>query len=94
MGKIVIEGERTFRIEFQNEFLVVFADDHPISTTPDIITLLEKESLEPLSSDRVRFGLEVDILALSSPPLWRTAEGLRLTAPAAFGFDFTPILIE
>jgi DUF917 family protein len=94
VGKVTIEGASRYVLEFQNEFLVVYEKDRPIHTTPDIITLLESESLNPLGTDQLRYGLEVDIVIAASPPIWRTKQGLLLTAPAAFGYSFPPMLIE
>jgi DUF917 family protein len=95
IGSITIEGEKTFKIEFQNEYLVVLDKDlQPLHTTPDIIALLESESLAPLSSDQIRYGGDVDLIVAACPSIWRTEAGLSITSPEAFGYSFSPILIQ
>jgi DUF917 family protein len=54
---------------------------------PDIIAVLELDTWEPLSTERLRQRDRVTVVALPAPDLWTTEAGLRLAGPAAFGYD-------
>lgn len=91
-GETEIEGVdqfrgRTLRLSFQNEFLIAYLDDEPVVTTPDLITLLDIDTGEPITTESLRFGLRVAALAIPCNPQWRTAEGLKLVGPRYFGYD-------
>lgn len=83
----------TFEIDFQNEFLIARRDAEAIVSTPDLITLLDIDTGEPVTTESLRFGLRVVGLGIPSDPKWRTSEGLKLVGPQYFGYDieFTPI---
>jgi len=83
----------TFKIDFQNEFLIARRDAEAIVSTPDLITLLDIDTGEPVTTESLRFGLRVVGLGIPSDPKWRTSEGLKLVGPQYFGYDieFTPI---
>jgi uncharacterized protein len=88
-GKIKIQGDDAlYTIDFQNEYLVVFEGSIPRAMTPDILALIEMETSLPLSVERVRYGLEVAIFSYTAPGIWKTAEGLDLVGPQAFGYSF------
>ncbi len=77
----------TYRIEFQNEFLIAWRDDKPIVTTPDLITLLDVDTGAPITTETIRFGLRVVAIAIPCAPQWRTKAGLALVGPRYFGYD-------
>ena len=82
---------RTYRIEFQNEFLVAQREtpDGPevLVSTPDLITLLDADSGEPITTESLRFGFRVVALGIPCDRQWRTSEGLALVGPRYFGYD-------
>lgn len=97
-------GEATFRglgdddghqllIRFQNENLVALRDGSPVATVPDLITVLDAESGEPITTETLRFGFRVVVIGMPSAPAWRTEAGLALVGPRAFGYDmdFAPL---
>jgi DUF917 family protein len=77
----------TYRIAFQNEFLIAEQDDRPIVTTPDLITLLDVDTGVPITTETIRFGLRVVAIAIPCAPQWRTPEGLALIGPRYFGYE-------
>ncbi len=90
-GRAKITGsDGTIIVCFQNEFLAVLNEDipRPLATTPDIIVILEIETGLPVTVERLRYGLRVQIIALPAPEIWTTPQGLQLVGPAAFGFDW------
>lgn len=82
----------SFKLDFQNEFLMAERDGKILVTTPDLITLLEAESGAPVTADSLRYGLRLKALAFSSDPQWRTPAGIALIGPRYFGYDvdYTP----
>lgn len=100
-GSVTIEGireqrGRMIRVEIQNENLVVIEDGVVLVSVPDLVTILDSETGEAISTEMLRFGQRVSVLAWPCDPLWRTARGLELAGPRAFGFDFdhTPFVTD
>src|SRR5215813_4117816 len=91
-GTVRVEGvdeDRGHRAEiaFKNEYLIVKLDDEVVLTVPDLITLAETESGTPVSTDILRPGLRVTVLALPASPLLTTPVALKSVGPRAFGYD-------
>ncbi len=82
----------SFKLEFQNEFLIAHRDGKVLVTTPDLITLVEAESGNPVTADAIRYGLRLVALALPCNPQWQTDAGIKLVGPRYFGYDvdYTP----
>ncbi|HEV2517656.1 MAG TPA: DUF917 domain-containing protein [Devosia sp.] len=77
----------SFRLDFQNEFLMAERDGEIIVTTPDLITVLDAESGLPVTADALRYGLRLKALAMPSNPQWLTPAGIELVGPRYFGYD-------
>lgn len=97
-GSVTIAGtgadrNRLQRVEIQNENLVVLEDGEVIATVPDLITIVDSETGHAISTELLRFGQRVAVVAWACDPLWRTERGLELVGPAAFGYDleYVPI---
>ncbi len=94
-GMLAVRGSgsdagRTLSIAFQNENLIAWegADrDAVIATVPDLITLVDDASGEPVTTEIVRYGLRVAVLGIPAPAPLRTPEALAVVGPAAFGYD-------
>ena len=78
---------RLLRLEMGHEYRAVFEDGQPRATIPDIITLFDVYSGEPVLAGELRRGIRVVVLALPCPDLWRCAKGLELVGPRAFGLE-------
>lgn len=86
---------RSFEIEFQNEFLIAReVGGSPLCTTPDLITLLDADGGEPITTESLRFGFRVVALAIPCDPQWRSDEGLALVGPRYFGYDLDYVPVE
>ena len=77
----------SFKLDFQNEFLMAERDGRIICTTPDLITLLEAETGAPVTADSLRYGLRLMALAFPCNPQWQTPAGIALVGPRYFGYD-------
>ena len=87
------DRNRLQRVEIQNENLVVLEDGEVIATVPDLITIVDVETGQAISTELLRFGQRVAVIAWPCDPLWRTERGLELVGPAAFGYDLPYIPI-
>jgi DUF917 family protein len=56
-------------------------------TTPDLITLLDIETGDPITTESLKYGLRVAAVAIPGPAQWRSPEGLALVGPRYFGYD-------
>jgi DUF917 family protein len=88
-GKAVISSAHHESIEilYQNEFLIAYQKGSLLACTPDILMLMEQETGTPITSSTLDFGMRVDLIALPSPSLWTTPEGLSLVGPQYFGYN-------
>ncbi|MGH7319809.1 MAG: DUF917 family protein, partial [Candidatus Rokuibacteriota bacterium] len=79
-----------YRIWVKNEHHVVWRDDRVIATSPDIIAVLDAETLTPLTTlGDVVPGRRVTVFATApQDPAWLTPAGLALLGPRHFGLDF------
>ena len=68
-------------------------DDDVIVSVPDLITLLDAQTSEPITTEGMRYGLRAVVLGIPCDPQWRTAAGLELVGPKYFGYqvDFVPV---
>ena len=92
-GSAVIEGigacgGRVARLEFQNENTVLIENGRVRASVPDIITAVDLHTARPIVTELLRYGQLVSIVGLPIDGLWRTAEGLAVAGPRAFGYDF------
>ena len=85
-------GELTLR--FQNENLVALQGDRVLASVPDLIIVLDTETGEPVTTEELRYGLRVTVLGAPCDPRWRSARGLALTGPRAFGYEFDYVPLE
>ncbi|XP_046373884.2 uncharacterized protein LOC124147265 [Haliotis rufescens] len=104
-GKVIIEGldcfsGQTILVDFQNENLVVFPLDaekkagKPVACVPDLITIVDADTAEPIPTEEAKYGIRVAVLVLASPDILRTDQALRFVGPKAFHYDdveFRPI---
>jgi DUF917 family protein len=74
-------------IDFQNENLIARVDGKIRSVVPDLICILDSETAEPITTEELRYGQRVQVLAVTVPPIMRTPEALKAWGPRTFGFD-------
>ncbi|MET0133682.1 MAG: DUF917 domain-containing protein [Kibdelosporangium sp.] len=81
------DNGRCLRVEAGHEYIAILEDGEVRATTPDIITLFDVYSGNTVSTDNLRYGQRVVVLAMPCPDLWRQPAGLELVGPRAFGLD-------
>jgi len=82
---------RLLVLRFQNEHLVAEIDGAAVATTPDLIIVLDTESGEPITTEALRYGQRVSVLAAPSDERWHSPAGIALVGPRYFGYDLDPI---
>ncbi|XP_072038494.1 uncharacterized protein [Amphiura filiformis] len=106
-GTLLVDGIGAFTgqqlsVDFQNENLIAKVVKHTdaklqgqvVATVPDLICITDVDSGEPITTEEVRFGLRVAVVALACSPLLKTEAALKVVGPKAFGYDdveFKPI---
>lgn len=87
------DGQRQVKLAVRNEYLMVSEADKPLAMVPDLITLVDSDTAQPITAERLRYGQRVAILAIGAPELLRTERALQVVGPRQFGFDtdFIPL---
>lgn len=75
-------------ILYQNEYLIATQQQRLLACTPDILTLMEQTTGIPVMSDTLAIGLQVDLVTLPAPTIWRSAQGLACVGPRYFSYPF------
>lgn len=97
-GRVKIDGlgpdaGAELLIEFQNENLMAARSGIVIATVPDLISIVDSDTAEPITTEELKYGLRVEVVGAPCHPKWRTALGLELVGPRYFGYetDYVPI---
>jgi DUF917 family protein len=87
MASVCRQAIRRAEIAFKNEYLILKLDEQVALTVPDLITIVETETGNPVTTEILRPGLRVTIVGFPCSPLMRTTQALKAVGPAAFGYD-------
>lgn len=98
-GDAFIEGideyaGQTLQLSFQNEHLVAKIDDEIKVSVPDLITVLDIDTGEPITTEGMRYGFRVAVIGIPCSPHWRTEAGLALVGPHYFGYNVEYVPVE
>ena len=96
IGHAVIEdfaGRERLEVTFRNEYLRARVGDRTLAIVPDLISILDRETAEPITTENLKYGQRVKVVGASVPPIMRSDAALEVWGPVAFGFDepFVPI---
>jgi len=91
-GRAAFEGLAEDRgekivIDFQNEWTVVWRDNQPVASTPDLICVLDSETGEAIGTETIRYGQRITVIALPAAEVFLSPRGLEHVGPRAFGYD-------
>ncbi len=84
----------TLAIRFQNEYLITVRNGKVVASVPDLIIVLDAETGGPITTEELRYGFRVTVIAAPCDLKWRTSQGLALVGPRAFGYDLDYIPVE
>ncbi len=90
-GDIHINGTGTFanetyQIWYKNENLMAYRNGEVDVTCPDLICVFDGEG-NPLTNPDAKVGMEVTVIVLPAPEVWKTEKGLACFGPKSFGYD-------
>lgn len=85
---------QTLELNFQNEHLIARIDGEYVVTVPDLIALLDVDTGEPITTESMRYGYRVAVIAMPCADKWRTPKGLELVGPRYFGYDVDYVPVE
>jgi len=98
IGEATIEafsGEgNNLHINIKNEYLLARQGERVRASVPDLITIVDYESGEPINAERLRYGHRVAVFATGCPAFYHTAAALKVVAPRCFGFDINYVPLE
>nr|WP_232021702.1 DUF917 domain-containing protein [Pseudonocardia autotrophica] len=80
-------------LRFQNEHLLAEVDGRIVTTTPDLIMVLDTATGEPVTTEALRFGHRVSVLGAPADPRWHTPAALAVVGPRYFGYDTDPVRV-
>jgi DUF917 family protein len=84
---------RSFRSWIKNEHIFAWRDNKPAVMPPDLIMFLKGDG-HGVTNDALEPGLEVTVLGVRAPGVWRSERGLQFFGPRHFGFDFEYVPVE
>jgi DUF917 family protein len=92
LGEAVLEGlgvdsGARMVVQFQNENLVTIRDGEIVASVPDLITIIDAESGEAITTEHLRYGFRVVVVGIPCDAKWRTPAGIDLAGPRHFGYD-------
>ncbi|MEO0754493.1 MAG: DUF917 domain-containing protein [Pseudomonadota bacterium] len=94
ISPLVDDGRPPLLIDIRNEYLTARQGDQVLASVPDLITILDFETAQPINAERLRYGQRVSVFAIGCPAHYRTERALNVVSPRAFGFDFDYIPLE
>ncbi len=88
-----LDAGSRLELQFQNENLVAREDGKLRAIVPDLICVLDSATAEPITTEMLRYGQRVTVMAVAVPPIMRTPEALAVFGPVGFGMaePFQPI---
>lgn len=84
----------TYKIWFKNENHIMWKNDQPYVTSPDIITVVDARTGEPFPNPLLAVGDEVCVIGLRANPAFRSEKGVSILGPKYFKFDYEYVPIE
>ncbi len=88
-----LDGDRHCNIAFQNENLSAEIDGELVAIVPDLITIVDRETADPIPTESLRYGQRVAVIGCAAPRQLRTPQSMLLMGPSAFGLtqSYQPI---
>ncbi|SFJ82007.1 hypothetical protein SAMN05421835_10936 [Amycolatopsis sacchari] len=78
-------------LRFQNEHLIAERDGVVLASVPDLICTLDRETGEAVTTEGLRYGQRLTVIAAPADPRWHSEEGVALAGPRYFGYDIDPV---
>lgn len=92
-GRDNFEGN-TYKVWFKNENHVMWKNDIPTITSPDIIVIVNSKTGEPYANPELAIGEEISVIGIGARKEFINKKGIGVLGPRYFGFDFDYINID
>ncbi|MDT9600078.1 DUF917 domain-containing protein [Sphingosinicella rhizophila] len=83
-----------FTVDIQNEFTVARHNGRTAAIVPDLITILDRETGEPMTGEMLSYGQRVKVLGYAADAMLRLPNSLEVIGPRAFGIDEDFVSLE
>ncbi len=97
-GAVKIEAQDrskgAMEVTFQNEFTSARKAERLLGIVPDLISVADQETGEPIPVEALRFGQRVTVIVTGAPEKLRTPQALKSIHPKCFGLDSDYVPIE
>lgn len=98
-GTYTIEGTGEFKnneykVWFKNENHMMWENEEPIITSPDVITIVDSKTGEPYPNPLLDVGAEVSVIGVKSREVFNNERGLSVLGPRYFGYDVDYISVD
>jgi DUF917 family protein len=84
----------TLRIWFKNENIIAWLNNEPITLSPDLICVVDRETCKGITNTEMSKGLDVAVIGIRAAELLRTKKGIDVLGPRHYGFDMEFVPIE
>lgn len=79
-------SQSKFRIFMQNEALIAYRDRDIVAMVPDLIALVNRNTLKPINGNQVKVGHKVSVFGIPAPVILKTKKALSIVSPKSFGY--------
>ncbi|MGG4494797.1 DUF917 domain-containing protein [Brevibacillus reuszeri] len=90
-GEVVIEAkekdELPLTIWFRNEYMIAIKGEELLSIIPELISVLDHQTGEPILNPSCEAGMVVDVVTFPAPSAWETEKGLSIFGPEYIGME-------
>ena len=81
-------------MDIQNEFLTARTGGNILATVPDLICMLDNDTVQPITQETLRYGQRVTVIGILAPEILRTERALEVVGPRGFGIDLESVPID
>lgn len=91
-GDVVIQGSgefinREFKVWVRNEIILSWIDGNSYIAFPDLITIIDHDSFEPIIMGKLEKEHKIIALAIPAPNVFTSSNAKKVMSPRYFGFD-------
>lgn len=81
------DGSEPLTVWFRNEFMIARRGEEILSIIPELLTILDHTTGEPILNPSCQAGMIVDVVTFPAPAAWETEKGLSIFGPAYIGME-------
>ncbi|MDA8228774.1 MAG: DUF917 domain-containing protein [Desulfitobacterium hafniense] len=78
--------EEEFKILVKNENLIAYRNNQVAAMVPDLISIIDLETLKPVGNSNLTAGAEVAVIGMPAPLVLKTKKSLEFIGPQNFGY--------